>query len=431
MNILVINPPNTPYTAEGLLIEPIDTLQLASCIKEQGFDLSVLDMDRKKMLTIPDTINYDWLVIVHDYHIPLHNESTILNIKAIISAAHRANKNVIMCGKYASFGDPHLLDHLGADHYIQGQAESKIVSILKGKDVTEYDNFTALPCPDRSLIDLSDYIDVRTVLTSRGCHQHCNFCHVPGFWGGWKYKRPEDVVSEIKSLYRTNQARKILFLDDNAIVNRERMIKICELLKAHNFEDLALGCLGSSDRMDEELLGIMYAAGFRWLHLGVENGDISAVIGTTKKINLQHTKQIIYIAKRIGFRVRCSFIVDLPGLDENSIKNTEQFILDTLPHEIRLHYLASRMGSKYHSSGVQSQTQFIHHPEPTITHDILSKKQIMCATEKIINALVNTHGYHEIKDVSEFNSLDILDDKNPELLLVAQCPIRYGLKWAR
>ena len=47
MNILVVNPPNKPFTNMSILAEPIDVLQIATIIKAKYSDVSVIDMDVK------------------------------------------------------------------------------------------------------------------------------------------------------------------------------------------------------------------------------------------------------------------------------------------------------------------------------------------------------------------------------------------------
>ena len=49
MNILVINPPNIPFSEKKLLIEPIDVITLATYLKELNHNVKFLDMDCKKL----------------------------------------------------------------------------------------------------------------------------------------------------------------------------------------------------------------------------------------------------------------------------------------------------------------------------------------------------------------------------------------------
>lgn len=92
MKILVINPPNVPFSSQGILIEPIDVLGVASYIAALGHDVRLLDMDIHKIRPeqFPNHVNgsgYDVAVIIYDYHIPLHCDGTLQAVREIASHA--------------------------------------------------------------------------------------------------------------------------------------------------------------------------------------------------------------------------------------------------------------------------------------------------------------------------------------------------------
>ena len=49
MNILLINPPNIPFSEQKLLIEPIDVITLSTYLQEINYNIKFLDMDCKKI----------------------------------------------------------------------------------------------------------------------------------------------------------------------------------------------------------------------------------------------------------------------------------------------------------------------------------------------------------------------------------------------
>ena len=49
MNVLVVNPPNKPFTNTSILAEPLDVLQIATIIKEKHDNVHVIDMDVNRM----------------------------------------------------------------------------------------------------------------------------------------------------------------------------------------------------------------------------------------------------------------------------------------------------------------------------------------------------------------------------------------------
>ena len=72
MKILVVNPPNKPFTNKSIIAEPIDILQIATIIQKEYKEVKVLDMDVNQM---NNNINKyleekNILIFVFDYHIP-------------------------------------------------------------------------------------------------------------------------------------------------------------------------------------------------------------------------------------------------------------------------------------------------------------------------------------------------------------------------
>ena len=49
MNIILINPPNIPFSEQKLLIEPIDIITLGTYLQKQNHNVKFLDMDCKKL----------------------------------------------------------------------------------------------------------------------------------------------------------------------------------------------------------------------------------------------------------------------------------------------------------------------------------------------------------------------------------------------
>lgn len=453
-NILFINPPNIPFTSKGILIEPIDIIHLATFTKSLGYNVSFLDMDVKKIHPefihdFVDLNKIDIAVIVFDYHIPLHDEGTNQNIKKLLTILNDFKITSILGGKIASYYNEEKLKDWNADFFIHKEMETPLKNILsdlsslpnnirkKDKNTniiisSDYKkniiNLNDFPFPDRSLCDLSDYIDVRTMLSSRGCNLKCTFCHVPEFWGNWNGKSPELVVQEINYLKKEFNAEKILFLDDNATAQPKRMKEISQLLLAQN-NQTPLGCLGTIISFQEDVMQTMFNAGFRWIHYGVESGDEQQLISMQKKINPEKIKYVLEKTKNIGFRVRTSWIMDMPDLTEDAILNTEKMILENPTDEIRLHFLTLRLGSFLHNKFHIDTKQFIHNHKQNLNISGLDSQLISASVERIISSLLQK-GYVLVSNPDDFLDVEKLKQKSPDLKIVSLCPLRYGLGWS-
>ena len=443
MSILVINPPNKPFTNRTILAEPLDVLQIATIIKGNFNDVKVIDMDVNEM---DNNIN-DYLedknivVIVYDYQLPLHTSDTIDNIFEIIKNTKKETKFIIV-GKTSSYYYEKFLNN-GFDVVIDGIADKTIIDVLDNIDkdlsivpnimykknkkivVTEkkkiINRYDKLDYPLREFVDISKYMDTRTIITSRGCIGRCSFCTTPTFFGNWSGKEPNKVVDEIEYLIKKYHSKKIIFLDDNMTVNKVRVINICKEIEKRHIKCL-FGCLSSINCYDKELFEVMYSVGFRWIHFGIETGSERILKLMNKEMDISYIKKVITEVKEIGFRVRNSFILDYPNSTKEDIKATRDLIKELRPHELRLHYLAYRVGTPVFNENkdISNKTQYIHSNHPNIENKELTEE---------INNLLN-----DLKDLGYILIFDDVDwnkysngDKNTKY--ASFIPMKYGMCW--
>ncbi len=445
MNILVINPPNKPFTNSSILAEPIDVLQLATIIKKKYNNVSVIDMDvNKSNNNINDYLKDENIVIfVYDYQLPLHTSDTISNMFEIIKNANRKSKFIII-GKTSSYYYENFLNN-GFDVVISGIADdtiNKVIeSIINNKDLSSISNiaikknnkiivtektkinnrFDLLDYPDRSLVEINKYMDTRTMITSRGCIGKCSFCTTPTFFGNWSSKNSKQVVDEIEYLINNFNTKKIIFLDDNMTVNKTRIYEICNEIEHRKIKCL-FGCLSSIVCYDKEIFEKMFSVGFRWVHFGIESGSERILKLMNKPMDIEYIKQVINEVKNIGYRVRTSFILDYPSSTKEDIKATRNLINILEPHELRLHYLAYRVGTPVfeNNKNVRNKTQYIHSNHPNVENDELTDE---------INLLIDdlkNKGYNLVFDDIDWNKYNLLD---MNIKFASFIPIKYGMCW--
>lgn len=462
MNILLINPPNVPFSEQKLLIEPIDVITLGTYLQELKHNVKFLDMDCKK-LNNKDLTQYiekefmpDKVIISYDYHIPLHTQKALENIAEICKKLKEYNIKVIMIGKTVTY-NPKIIEIINFDIGIIGETENTINNILdaninnieelatingivykKDKEIIinkpseeKYD-LDKLPIPNRKLADLNDYIDIRSILSSRGCINQCDFCPTYNYWGSWRGKSAENVVNEIEYLINNYSTRKIIFLDDNATVNKKRMQDISKSIIEKKI-NIRLGCLASINTYDKETFELMYKAGFRWVHFGIESGSQRVLENNNKKFDINYAKKVIKEVKQIGYRVRTSFIFDLPTTTREDMKKTIEFILETEPDEIRGHFLTLRLGTTIYnklSKEKELPTQYIHSDKPLLESEIYTNSEMLKDIDILIDNL-KERNYKIVRDVSEWEDLENLRNKEGKIKFLSFCPSRYGIDWEK
>lgn len=445
MNVLVVNPSNKPFTNMTILAEPLDVLEIATIINKKYKNVKVIDMDVNRMNNnINDHLKENNIVFfVYDYQLPLHTTETIDNIFETIHNINKPAKFIII-GKTSTYYYQKFLDN-GIDIIIKGIVEETINDVIKNinnienlklipnlviKDKKELiitetkkinNNFNNLPIPNRNFLDISKYMDTRTIITSRGCIGSCKFCPTPYYFGKWSGRNALDVVDEIELLIKKYNTKKIIFLDDNALVDKERMIEICKEIKKRNIKCL-FGALSSIKCYDIELLEYMYKVGFRWIHYGIETGSTRLLKLMNKDMNIDYIKKVIEETKNIGYRIRTSFILDYPTTTKEDIIKTKELILSIKPHELRLHYLAYRVGTPIfkENKNIINNSQYIHSNKPNIENNELSNE-----IDNLIEEL-KENNYNIITNDIDWRLFENAD-KNTKI--AAFTPIKYGMCW--
>lgn len=453
--VLIINPPNQPFSEPSLLIEPIDALSLASWVKSLGHDVSLLDMDRAQLTPqeisgLFSDLNPEFTVIPFDYHVPLYTTEAAAYVRDLAALAASSGSRVILGGKPASYypacflGSPNTV-------IIRGEMEPALEELLcEGADPARVSGLyylgrggmistpyrgerfdpNRLPIPDRALLDLGRYIDVRSLLSSRGCVERCTFCPVRSFWGSWRGRKSDLVVDEIEELVARHAAQKIIFLDDHALADEERMRMIAAKIRDRGLK-VSLGCLATARSAGRPILDIMRRAGFCWIHIGAESGAQEVLDRVGKGVSVQCIQQAILDAKAAGMRVRTSWIMDAPGTSAAHLDRTIDLILDTEPEEIRIHYLTLRAGSLLSASAGNQDgypDQYLHSGAPRgvspEANEALLKEKV-----SVLTAALTNRGYLTVANPRQWEGIAARHGDDAGLKFISFCPARYGLGW--
>lgn len=167
--------------------------------------------------------------------------------------------------------------------------------------------------PYHRLKNIGSY-DKFFIFTSFGCPYKCTYCQIPCLSKkGVLYKDINKVIEEITLIKKIKKNGKLtIFIKDEAfIINRERVIKFCNLLKAKKL-NVRWRCYGRVDRIDRELLEIMSKSGCESIFFGVESGSNKILKKIKKGFTVEKVIEMLLLSKQYIKQIIASFIFLYP-----------------------------------------------------------------------------------------------------------------------
>jgi radical SAM superfamily enzyme YgiQ (UPF0313 family) len=279
--------------------------------------------------------------------------------REVLEIAARVKKRVkalvVIGGSHASAAPESLLASPYVDYVIRGEGERSFVEFLRclrdeasvetvpnlaykrAGDITcnpIEDNFPIddLPFPDLGDLSPSAYAlagkPMTFMITSRSCPHKCSFCSVHTTFGtSYRRRSLENVLEEIELRYRQG-FRVIDFEDDNLTYYKSTFKELCRRLIARfphrEMEFVAMNGI-SYLSLDDELLELMFRAGFSRLNLALVSSDKTVRETTKRPHTLELYLKVVQKAHRLGFKIVSYQILGLPNETLESMIQTLAF----------------------------------------------------------------------------------------------------------
>lgn len=343
---------------------PIGTASLAAVLRQHGHEVRALDANA---LFLDAAETSEKILLEKPEYLCVSSFTCCMDcINATISMVNKQDSSikVVVGGHHANaFPKRTLLDNEGIDFVVKGEGEETLSILINhlekngnkelesidgivfrgGNEIIENKNrpfisdLDKLPFPAYDLFPMEKYkvhgwaawhSGIRTpygsVVTTRGCPYNCVFC-ATGLWGHkQRRRRPGNVIKEIDFLVKQYKIKFLSIFDDTFSLNRNHAIEICSLLIERDY-GLSIYCSTRADYLDEELLDLMYKAGFRWLGFGIETGNEEILRQTGKKITKAQVEKTLRMAKKRGFYLYLSLIVGHIGETNETFLETVDF----------------------------------------------------------------------------------------------------------
>ena len=221
-------------------------------------------------------------------------------------------------------------------------------NIVKNNRVFIFDNLDSYPPFPYDLFDSKQY-DLGFVVSSRGCPYRCIFCSNRITTGRkYRYRHPESIINELDLLSSHYKKRYVQFLDDNFLVNKDRIYNLIEGIKKRDLDKkMTFNFQARGDNVEYKLLKDLYNAGFRSIFFGIETASEKIMKVIKKDETVKQCIKGIKIAKEIGFHISATFIYALPKETYQDrmdcIKLTRDLDLDLVRYNNATHYQGTEL----------------------------------------------------------------------------------------
>lgn len=356
--VVLVYPPYKDLVteAEGIL-EPLSLTYLAGYLKKNGTLVSIID------ITATNISLSQFIQIIKEKNPKIvgiyANVPLILKAVQVAKVVRRINKEIkIIIGGHQPTALPiETLESFSCfDVAVIGEGEETMLELtreimrgssdfgkIKGIAFRQNNeivvnpsrepikNLDAIPFPAREMVDFSNYRPplkayfskpLATMITSRGCPYRCIFCAYAK--GVCRLRSPENVIEEIRELINNYRVKSILFYDDTFTFDKERAMKICDLIISNGF-NIDWICWSRIDAVSEDLLKKMKKAGCQLISYGVESGSQRMLNIMKKGTTLPRIKETIKLTKEIGIKTSASYVLGIPGETKQSISETIKF----------------------------------------------------------------------------------------------------------
>ena len=357
MRILLVNPPIYDFAVYDFWMKPLGLLYLSNILKKNGHDVHLLDTVNRfdlyfknsesdsfgrgkipfvkvkkpeilsfvpgkfKRYGLPTEIIKKRIEEFKPEAVMLGCSMTywylgLIEIKRTIEETG-LHPIIILGGIYASLLPEHARS-IGFD---------KVYSIeekyLKELDVKIPEHFSAFPPPD-----YSDYykIDYACLCTSVGCPFDCPYCASTSLCKNKENKEEEQIIQEIKYLYRRG-IDKFAFYDDALLIPQGKFINLCEKIIGNRINANFFTPNGLHSRfISEDVAKMMYEAGFKEPRISLETSDpVLQKKLSMKTSNYEFIKAVENLNKA-GYNKRDIFSYLLAGVPEMSFDSVEKSI---------------------------------------------------------------------------------------------------------
>ena len=195
-------------------------------------------------------------------------------------------------------------------------------------------NMNELAVPDRSLLDPRYYTEygIDSIQTKRGCPLKCDYCTYPTIEGKiGRVREPARVVDEMFRLQEEHDVKHVFVVDSVFNLPVRHAKAVCREMIDRNCK-MPWTCYANPIAFDDELAGLMKAAGCVGMEIGSDSGCDDVLVTLKKGFDTKKIRAMREISERAGLKDCHTFILGTEGETLDHVHKTLDFIVDLDPY---------------------------------------------------------------------------------------------------
>lgn len=181
------------------------------------------------------------------------------------------------------------------------------------------------PHPRRELLDRKQFLTTTSMISTRGCHNRCNFCYLSteGMHMPYQMLDVEQVVKQIVE----DKAKYVVFTDNNLGSKPKYLYQLCDVLEPL---EIIWSCAVSIDVTNDPILvRTMAQAGCTGVFVGFESLNEDSIIATGKRTPLPDDySRRVKLFHDVGIQVNGSFVLGFDHDQSDVFDKTISWIED-------------------------------------------------------------------------------------------------------
>ena len=283
------------------------------------------------------------IVAQHVQTLDTSDRPDVVAIQVYITNAYRAYRIADLYrakGSYVILGGLHVTSlpqeaAAHADTLFIGPAEESFPRFLRdfrdGKPQRVYESrnrtIERIPPIRRDLIHRDRYLVPNSIVVSRGCPHHCDFCYKDAFFEGGRSfytQTVDDALAEIDRL----PGRHLYFLDDHLLGNQRFARGLFDGMMGMN--RIFQGAATVDSILRGDLIEDAAKAGLRSIFVGFETLDEANLEISNKKQNLgRNYRRAVDRLHDLGIMINGSFVFGLDGDTPDVFRKTVDWAIES------------------------------------------------------------------------------------------------------